>query len=118
MLDRFRQSLALRLAILYALVFAFSAAVLFTALYWVLARSLEQRESEAVGRRAEVYAAAYDFGGIRSLNDHINADRSPEQPVYFVRIVNANGSFQWVAVPRNWVETKVEQVPVGVFTWT
>ena len=118
MLDRFRQSLALRLAIQYALVFAFSAAVLFTALYWVLARSLEQRESGAVGRRAEVYAAAYDFGGIRSLNDHINADRSPEQPAYFVRIVNPDKSFQWIAVPRNWVETKVEQVPIGVFTWT
>jgi signal transduction histidine kinase len=118
MFERLRQSLALRLAIQYALVFAVSAAVLFGALYWVLADALEKREIEAVSRRAEVYAAAYDFGGVPSLNNHLNADRSPDQPAYFVRIVNADGSFQWIAVPRNWVETQIEQVPVGVFTWT
>ncbi|MBL9212332.1 MAG: HAMP domain-containing histidine kinase [Opitutaceae bacterium] len=118
MFERLRQSLALRLAIQYALVFAVSAAVLFGALYWVLADALEKREIEAVSRRAEVYAAAYDFGGVASLNNHLNADRSPDQPAYFVRLVNADGSFQWIAVPRNWVETQIEKVPVGVFTWT
>jgi signal transduction histidine kinase len=118
MFERLRQSLALRLAIQYALVFAVSAAVLFGALYWVLADALEKREVEAVSRRAEVYAAAYDFGGVASLNNHLNADRSPEQPAYFVRVVNPDGSFQWIAVPRNWVETQIEKVPVGVFTWT
>lgn len=118
MFERLRQSLALRLAIQYALVFAVSAAVLFGALYWVLADALVKREIEAVSRRAEVYAAAYDFGGVASLNNHLNADRSPDQPAYFVRLVNADNSFQWIAVPRNWVETQVEKVPVGVFTWT
>jgi signal transduction histidine kinase len=118
MFERLRQSLALRLAIQYALVFAVSAAVLFGALYWVLADALVKREIEAVSRRAEVYAAAYDFGGVTSLNNHLNADRSPDQPAYFVRLVNADSSFQWIAVPRNWVETQVEKVPVGVFTWT
>lgn len=118
MFERLRQSLALRLATQYALVFAVSAALLFGALYWVLADALERREIEAVGRRAEVYAAAYDFGGIASLNSHLNADRSPDQPAYFVRLVNADSSFQWVSVPRNWVETQIEKVPVGVFTWT
>lgn len=117
MFERLRQSLALRLALQYALVFAFSAALLFAALYWVLADALGRREIEAVGRRAEVYAAAYDFGGVASLNNHLNADRSPDQPAYFVRIVNPDGAFQWIAVPRNWVETQTEQVPVGVFTW-
>jgi signal transduction histidine kinase len=118
MFERLRQSLALRLAIQYALVFAVSAAVLFGALYWVLAHALEKREIDAVSRRAEVYAAAYDFGGVASLNNHLNADRSPDQPAYFVRLVNADSSFQWIAVPRNWVETQIEKVPVGVFTWT
>lgn len=118
MFERLRQSLALRLATQYALVFAVSAAVLFGALYWVLADALEKREIEAVSRRAEVYAAAYDFGGVASLNNHLNADRSPDQPAYFVRLVNADNSFQWIAVPRNWVETQIEKVPVGVFTWT
>ena len=115
--ERLRQSLALRLAVQYALVFAISSAILFGALYWVLSIALEKREIEAVGRRAEIYAAAYDLGGVTALNSQINADRSPDQPAYFVRIVNADASFQWIAVPRNWVETQVEQVPIGVFTW-
>ena len=118
MFDRLRQSLAFRLAIQYALVFAFASAVLFSTLYWVLANALEQRESEAVGRRAEVYAAAYDFGGLPALVRHLRSDRSPEQPSYFVRIVNPDQTFQWVAYPTNWAETHVEQVPIGVFTWT
>lgn len=118
MLDRIRQSLALRLAIQYALVFAISSAVLFTALYWVLAAALERRETEAVGRRAEILAAAYDFRGLAGLQTQASADRSPDQPAYFVRIVNPDETIDWVAVPRHWVETQVEQIPAGPFTLT
>ena len=55
MLDRLRQSLALRLALQHALVFAVAAAGLFGVLYWLLADSLEAREQSAVERRAEIY---------------------------------------------------------------
>lgn len=118
MLERIRQSLALRLAIQYALVFAICSAALFTALYWVLAAALEQRETDAVGRRAEILAAAYDFRGLAGLQAQAGADRSPDQPAYFVRIVNPDETINWVAVPRNWVETQVEQIPAGPFTLT
>lgn len=118
MLERLRQSLALRLAVQYALVFAISAAALFTALYWVLAGALEQRETEAVGRRAEILAAAYDFRGLAGLKAQISADRSPDQPAYFVRIVNPDQTSNWIAVPPYWVETQVEQIPAGPFTLT
>lgn len=118
MLERIRQSLALRLAIQYALVFAISSAALFTALYWVLAAALEQRDTDAVGRRAEILAAAYDFRGLAGLQAQAGADRSPDQPAYFVRIVNPDETINWVAVPRNWVETQVEQIPAGPFTLT
>ncbi|MDO8539703.1 MAG: HAMP domain-containing sensor histidine kinase [Opitutaceae bacterium] len=118
MSERLRQSLALRLAIQYALVFALASGVLFTALYWVLADALEQRDSDAVGRRAEILAAAYDFRGLAGLQSQAAADRSPDQPAYFVRIVNADETINWVAVPRNWVETQVEEIPVGVFKLT
>ena len=43
MLKRLRQSLALRLALQYAAVFALSAGVLFGFLYWTLAESLNAR---------------------------------------------------------------------------
>lgn len=118
MLERVRQSLALRLAVQYALVFAISSAALFTALYWVLANALEKRETEAVGRRAEILAAAYDFRGLAGLQAQTAADRSPDQPAYFVRIVNPDQTVNWVAIPRYWVQTQVEEVPVGAFTLT
>ena len=61
MLERFRQSLAIRLAAIYALVFAAGAAALFGVLYWVLAHSLEARDRAAVELRAETYARAYEI---------------------------------------------------------
>ena len=54
MLERLRQSLALWLAVQYAIVFALSAAILFGVLYWVLARALEERDQAVVEQRAAV----------------------------------------------------------------
>jgi hypothetical protein len=48
MFKRLRQSLALWLAVQYALVFAASATILFGVLYWVLARALEERDQAIV----------------------------------------------------------------------
>jgi sensor domain CHASE-containing protein len=67
MLESFRQSLAVRLAALYALVFAAGASALFGVLYFVLARSLEARDRAAVEQRAESYARAYEQGGAFAL---------------------------------------------------
>lgn len=116
MLNRLRQSLALRLAVQYAVVFALSAALLFGVLYWMLANSLEQRERLSVGRRAELFAAAYDLGGVILLKREIDNGRDP-QP-YFVRIVNPDNSFDWVGAPPNWIETQVRQVPLGPLVYT
>jgi len=116
MLERLRQSLALRLAIQYAFVFALASAVLFSILYWVLAESLEARERTALARRAEVFAAAYDMGGVLLLKRQVDSARDP-QP-YFVRIVNADNSFDWVGAPPDWIETQIERVPLGEFVYT
>ncbi|HVU36276.1 MAG TPA: histidine kinase dimerization/phospho-acceptor domain-containing protein, partial [Opitutaceae bacterium] len=116
MFDRLRQSLALRLAIQYALVFALSAAVLFSVLYWVLANALEQRDQNAVGRRAEIFAAAYDLGGVVLLKNEIDTAHDP-QP-YFVRIVNRDSSYDWVGAPPDWIETQVQRIPVGPLIYT
>src|SRR5436190_415426 len=55
MLERLRQSLALRLAVQYAFVFALASALAFTALYWALASALERREQQSA---ANDYAIA------------------------------------------------------------
>jgi hypothetical protein len=67
MLERLRQSLALRLAIQYALVFALGAAVLFGVLYWLLANALDARERAALIRQTEEFAASFERGSIAAL---------------------------------------------------
>jgi signal transduction histidine kinase len=116
-LDRLAQSLAFKLAIQYALVFALGAAAIFAALYYVLADSLESREQAGVERRAEIYAGAYDLGGVVLLKRQIEGERSPEERPYFVRLINRDNSTTWISAPRDWVETQVEQIPLGPFTW-
>src|SRR5208283_3005972 len=72
MLERFRQSLAIRLAAIYALVFAAGASALFGSLYWALARSLEAREREAVELRAGNLARAYELGGAVAVRESLD----------------------------------------------
>jgi signal transduction histidine kinase len=117
MVDRVRQSLALRLAVQSSLVFALGAAAIFGALYWVLSAALENREREGVERRAEIYAAAYDLGGAALLRRQIENARSPEDRPYFSRLIERDGTSSWVSAPRDWIETQIEQVPLGPFTW-
>ena len=56
MLDRIRQSLALRLGVLYALIFALGAAAVFALLYWVLANTLQARERAHILRVCQATA--------------------------------------------------------------
>lgn len=111
MLERLRQSLALRLAVQYTLVFALASALLFSALYWVLTDAIEAREREGLAVRAEIFAGAYNLGGLSLLERQIKLSRDP-QP-YFVRFVNPDNSFVWVGAPPEWIETQIERIPIG-----
>ena len=87
LLERLRQSLALRLAIQYALVFALGAAVLFGALYWLLARALDNRERATLVRQTEEFASAFERGAILGLRNRVDNDTSPQALSAFVRII-------------------------------
>ena len=112
MLERVRQSLALRLAAQYALVFAFGAALLFGVLYWLLARALEQRDQVAVEERAADFVEAYKTGGIESLSAYIHNDTAPDVRSLFVRIIRPDNIAVFVAAPPDWIETQVQRLPV------
>ena len=112
MFDRLRQSLALRLAWQYALMFALCVAMLFGVLYWVLARSLERRDQEAVERRADDFAAAYQNGGPAELSAMVHSDTAPDVRTLFVRLISPANGAVFVAAPPDWIETQVEQFPV------
>jgi len=119
MLDRLRQSLAARLAALYALVFALGTAALFGVLYWRLASALDARERTAVENRAADFAAAYAQGGPAALRAHLNSDTSPEVRSLFVRLLGPDGDTVFATVPSDWVETSAEHllVPDGWGGW-
>jgi signal transduction histidine kinase len=117
MLDRVRHSLAVRLGVLYALVFTLGAAVVFGVLYWFLADALEKRERAVVERRAQDYAALYESGGAGALRAKLTAgEASPEVNSLLVRIIGPGGNILFGRVPPDWVETQVQQIPLpGAF---
>jgi len=117
MLERFRRSLAVRLGVLYALVFTLGAAAVFSVLYWFLADALEKRERTVVERRAQDYAALYESGGAGALRAKLVAgEASPEVNSLLVRIVGPGGDIIFGRVPPDWVETQVQHIPLpGAF---
>ncbi|MBE7540138.1 MAG: HAMP domain-containing histidine kinase [Opitutaceae bacterium] len=112
MLERLRQSLALRLAIQYALVFAVGAAVLFSALYLFLADALESRDRAAVERRVSMLAETYELGGLSALRADISQEASPEVRSYFVRVLGPGNETVFASVPPDWIETSIEKFPL------
>jgi signal transduction histidine kinase len=117
MLDRLRQSLAFRLAIQYALVFALSSAALFGALYWLLAKALDERERDALVRQAEEFAANFERGSIATLRTRVDNDASASGRSFFVRLIRPDGVPVYEKWPIDWVETQVEKIPFGAFTY-
>jgi len=112
MFERLRQSLALRLAWQYALMFALCTAMLFSVLFWLLARSLERRDQEAVEHRADDFAASYEIGGPAGLSALVHNDTAPDVRTLFIRLISPANVAVFVAAPPGWIETQVEQFPV------
>ena len=112
MFERLRQSLALRLAVQYALVFACGAALLFGVLYWLLAEALEDRERAAVEIRAEALAIAYELGGVPGLRSELGRETSPEVRSFFVRVIGPRSETVFASVPPDWIETQVQRLPL------
>jgi signal transduction histidine kinase len=120
MIEGFRQSLAIRLAAIYSLVFALGAAAIFGVLYWVLAHSLEERDRAAVEVRASEFALAYEQGGAFALRARLNADTSPEVRSLFVRLLGPGGETVFATVPSDWIDPQFERrlVPDGWGGWS
>lgn len=118
MFERLRQSLALRLAIQYALVFALGAALLFSVLYWLLANAVDARERDALKRQAESLAAAFEQGGAPALIARVNGTNSPDVRPFFVRLVGPGNVPVFEKWPPDWIETEIRRVPLGGFTLT
>ena len=119
MIDRLRQSLALRLAVLNSVVFAAGAIALFGILYWVLAHALETRDRAALERRTEDMARAYAEGGPAAMRLRLGGDSSPDLRSLFVRLLGPDGETLFATVPADWVDPQAQRqlVPDGWGGW-
>ncbi len=116
MLERLRQSLALRLAVQYAFVFALGSALLFGVLYWMLARSLNARELASLERQVRSVARGFDRGVPLELVARVNNDLSPEMRASFVRFISADKRIVFQKLPDEWIETQIKSIPIGPYT--
>lgn len=112
MFEKLSRSLALRLSLQYALVFALSAGLLFSALYWRLADSLEQRDQELVEQHASRFAEAAQVGGVEGLSTMIHDSLAPEVRSLFVRLISPDNVAVFVLAPPDWIETEVRRLPI------
>ncbi len=116
MLERLRQSLAFRLALQYALVFALGAAVLFGALYWSLADALNKRELATLERQVHALAGAFSRGSPAEVIARVKSDSSPEMSASFIRLISPAEVVVFQKLPNDWIETQIQSIPFGPFT--
>lgn len=119
--ERTHGSVALRLSVWFGTLFAVGFTAIFALLYWLLARSLEASEYEALQLRLRQYAGIYELGGVRGLQQRVLEDsEAPNVRSLFIRLSGPRGDAVWGKVPPDWIEADVRrvQVPDGWGGWT
>ena len=120
-LDRLRRSLAVRLSVWFAALFAVGFSAIFGLLYWSLGRQLEARENEALQLRLQQYADIYAASGLNGLRARVAEDsEGPHVRSLFIRLVGRGGEAVWGKIPPDWIEADARQVsvPDGWGGWT
>ncbi len=113
MWGRLQGTLAVRLSLWFGLVFVVSTTLLFGALYWLLAQTMEDRERRLLEARLEQYAAVYETRGAAALENAVGRDSAgPEQISLFVRLVTRGNDVTFARVPPDWREFRQVEVPL------
>jgi signal transduction histidine kinase len=121
--ERIRGALGLRLAAWYAGLFIVGALVLFALSYALLARSLEERDREAVRFTLAEYASTYETSGAVGLLRTLAAQEQLGAHVdFFVRAVDRHGRVVFLSLPGRWADFdlagSVSSPPPGTFSWS
>lgn len=107
------RSIALRLGLWQALLFAATMAATFATAYHFLAVSLETREREALEARAAEYAGAFARGGMAGVRSALEDEQHQSGvQALFVRLIGPGGDVSWTKVPDTWSEEDIQRVPV------
>ncbi|MEO6004023.1 MAG: ATP-binding protein [Opitutus sp.] len=119
--DRLRGSLAVRLSVWFAALFAVGFSAIFGLLYWSLGRQLETRDNEALQLRLQQYAQIYSASGLEGLRARVAEDsEGPHVRSLFIRLVGRGGEAVWGKIPPDWIEADARRitVPDGWGGWT
>lgn len=121
--ERIRATPGLRLAAWYAGLFVAGALALFALSYALLARSLEQRDREAVRLALAEYASSYETGGAGGLLQTLaGQERLGAHVELFVRAVDHRRRAVFLSLPGRWTEFDLDRPvhapPPGTFAWT
>ncbi len=109
---RLWHSFTFRLSLGYAVLFTLSAAILFGALYLLLAATLERKDREVIEARLKECAAVYNGGGISGLQDLARRD-SQKSKSFFVRVAGQTGSVLFLTLPDDWVQFDTSTLEPG-----
>ena len=103
-LERFHRSVALRLSLWHALLFAVCSAALLAAAYYLLADAVGRKDQEILEAKLKEYSALYNAGGPRAIQEVIARDqRSGREETLFVRLVSVWNTITLLSVPQEWV---------------
>jgi signal transduction histidine kinase len=107
------RSIALRLGLWQALLFAAASAATFFTAYHFLAVSIETRERESLEARAAEYAGAFARGGLNAVRFVLEEERHQSGvQALFVRLTWTGAGVLWARVPDTWSEEDIRRVPV------
>ena len=111
--QRRHRSLAVRLSVWFASLFTVGFVAIFALLYWLLGRSLEAAEYEALQLRLRQYAGIYAISGVNGLRQRVAEDsEAPNVRSLFIRLSSSRGDVVWGKVPPDWIEADVRRVAV------
>ncbi len=112
-LNRFRRSLAARLSLWFAVLFAAGFTAIFFLLYVLLGRQLEGREVESLKLRLQQYSDIYEARGLVGMRERIAEDsEAPNVRSLFVRLVGPRGNAVWGKIPPDWIDQDARRVAV------
>jgi signal transduction histidine kinase len=120
--ERLRAAFGLRLAAWYAGLFVLGSLGIFGLSYALLARSLEQRDREAVRMRLTAYSSEYETTGPGGLWRTLAAEEALGSHVdLFVRALDRSGETAFISLPGRWAAFDLGRpvtVPApGTYAW-
>ncbi len=114
LLKRVVGTFSFRLNLWYALIFTANATVLFLIFYVLLVIGLGRKDKEIIEARLKEYAAIYQSGGLRSLNQWVSSSQE-QQKSFFVRVVDRFDTDVLLIVPQDWIALDPGKLRIGSF---